>query len=255
MYKLHLREAMVINTSTPNTSNAAEFESIAPVTVERITPVGRAAVEDVLLREERFVLYVDGERKAEFECLPRDLDALAVGHCVVSGLLSSVDELASLSVEIETRIIRVELRKITTEASISAEQAVFTAEDVHKLQEQLNRSSTLFHRTGAAHSAALAGREKLLIFIEDVARHNALDKLIGRMVLDRITPSGKLVLLSSRLSEELVAKVAAGGIQVVAVPGAPTFAAVQLANRSEITLLAFVRPDNINIYTHHNRIL
>jgi FdhD protein len=53
----------------------------------------------------------------------------------------------------------------------------------------------------------------------------------------------------------MVAKVAAGGIRVAAVPGAPTFAAVQLAHRSGITLLAFVRPDNINIYTHPHRIV
>jgi FdhD protein len=238
-----------------NMSDVVESAFVVPITLERVTFDGRTVVKDVLLREEHFVLYVNGEQKAKFECLPGDLDALAVGHCVALGLLHSSSELESLSVEDETRVIRVELRKTSEEVPVSTGQTLFSAEEIHKLQEQLNQRSNLFRRTGAAHNMALADRETLLIFIEEVARHNALDKLIGRMVLDRINPCGKLALLSSRVSEDLIAKAAAGGIQVVVALGAPTFAAVDLAHRSGTTLLAFVRPNNINIYTHYNRIV
>ncbi len=139
----------------------------------------------------------------------------------------------------------------------SAVDATMPIDLVYELPARLAAAQPAFQQTGALHAAALfsiAG--ELLALREDIGRHNALDKLIGRRLQDDALPlSGHLVLLSGRAGYELLQKCAAARATFVASIGAPSTMAVELARRQNITLIGFLRKERCNIYTHPHRIL
>ena len=124
------------------------------------------------------------------------------------------------------------------------------------LPERLRARQTLFEITGGLHAAGLFTREGELVDIaEDVGRHNAVDKVIGRAIMRDALPLGDHVLfVSGRTSFEIVQKALLAGIAVVASVSAPSSLAIELASEMNITLIGFVRGDTFNVYTNGARI-
>lgn len=124
------------------------------------------------------------------------------------------------------------------------------------LLENLFHYQPLHHKTRASHAAALYSSDfKLLSVAEDVGRHNALDKAIGRLFLDRRLYTATILVLSSRISHELVQKAARAGIQIILAISRPTSIAVELATKLNITLASLAKESGLYIFCGKDRLL
>ena len=130
-----------------------------------------------------------------------------------------------------------------------------TAADIAHALATLPEAQVLNQQTRAVHGASLWTRAKgLMAIAEDVGRHNALDKLIGRLYRDQVRASDGLVVLTSRVSVEMVQKAAVAGAPVVVAVSAPTTLALETADQAGITLVAIARADGFEVFTHPHRI-
>ena len=127
---------------------------------------------------------------------------------------------------------------------------------IHRLPDALRRGQSAFERSGGVHAAGLLASDGTLLAVrEDVGRHNALDKLLGRAFLDHALPlADRIVFVSGRTGFELVQKAAMAGVPILASVGAPTSLAVEIAQGCGMTLLGFVRDRRFNVYSDFGRI-
>ena len=127
---------------------------------------------------------------------------------------------------------------------------------ITSLPDRLRAAQAAFERTGGLHAAGLFDTDGRLVAIrEDVGRHNALDKLIGSRVRARELPLwDRILVVSGRVSFEIVQKAAMAGVPIVCAVSAPSDLAVRLADRLGVTLVGFLRGDSFNVYSHDGRV-
>jgi FdhD protein len=128
---------------------------------------------------------------------------------------------------------------------------------LERLPERLRDAQTTFAKTGGVHASGLFTADgELVVLREDVGRHNALDKIIGwAMTEGKLPLEDYILLVSGRVSYEIVQKAVVAAIPFIAAVGAPSSLAVDLAERFELTLAGFLRVGSMNVYSHPERIL
>lgn len=128
---------------------------------------------------------------------------------------------------------------------------------VYKFPDLLRQAQQVFEHTGGLHACGLFDNSgKLLKLREDVGRHNAVDKLIGALLIEKSVPiSGSILMLSGRISFELVQKAARRGIKFIAAIGAPSSLAIEMAKKHNITMVGFLKHSGFNIYSGSERII
>jgi len=102
---------------------------------------------------------------------------------------------------------------------------------------------------------ALCDTRDIIIFMEDMGRHNAVDKIFGRCLLENIPTEDKIILISGRVSSEILLKIAKRNIPVIVSRAAPTTLSVKLARKLNVTLIGFVRGKRMNIYASDWRVI
>lgn len=150
--------------------------------------------------------------------------------------------------------------KATIEAALAElepvrSELVTTRAALCSMATSLGRAQPAFALTGGLHAAALFTPEaELRVAREDVGRHNAVDKVLGRAALEALDMTAHVLFVSGRVSLEIVQKAAACGVPVVAAVSAPTSLAVRYAEALGLTLVGFVRGERLNVYTHLGRV-
>ncbi|HOV78957.1 MAG TPA: formate dehydrogenase accessory sulfurtransferase FdhD [Bacillota bacterium] len=238
--------------------------------------------DDAVVREVPVTLYLNDQEFVTLVCSPGELRELAVGFLCSEGILRKKNDLRNITINEEDGLIWVEtegesqqeemflkrfittccgrgrasfyfindargISPVTSGLKISPRQILF-------LSEQLEKSSVLFRETGGAHSAALCTAEEIVVYFEDIGRHNAVDKIFGRCFLDGAPLSDKILVFSGRVSSEILIKVAKMGIPMIISRSAPTELAVKMADELGITIVGFAREKRLNVYTHPDRV-
>ena len=259
------------------------MDSTERISIHRVTREGRQGTEDLVTRETPLTIILNNRELVTLLCSPLELEYLAVGFLASEGLIKSRDEVKKLIVDEERGVARVETeeeegfdsellfkRLITSGCSGGASfyrpgdaqnrarvasQLSVSATRVFSLVKQFQTSSRTFRATGGVHSAALCAVNGILVFSEDIGRHNAIDKVFGRCILDDIATDDRIVITSGRISSEILLKVARRNVPVLVSRSAPTNLGVRLAGDLGITLLGFVRGERMNVYSHSWRIV
>lgn len=252
--------------------------------VERVTKGGKQEAEDLVTKELPLTIMLNKRELATLLCSPLDLSCLAIGFIFSAGLLKSKDEVEKIAVDDQKGLVHVETRedkepadrlpskqlitsgcgrviwggyypanapgqkKVTSQFSVSAAQVL-------ALVRQFQRKSQIFKATGGVHSAALCDQRDILAFSEDIGRHNAIDKILGRCILDNLPTANRIIITSGRISSEIVLKVTRMDIPILVSRSAPTDLGVRLASDLGLTLVGFARGDKMNVYTEGWRIV
>lgn len=210
--------------------------------------------------------------------------ALAAGFCLTEGLIGGIEDVRSIAMcPANPRTVRVELvdpsrgvirrrnGMVTSSCGLCggskllengllglmpvADALSVDGELLGGMVSAMRERQVIFPRTGGAHAAAVFDSGgTVLAAAEDLGRHNTLDKVIGDCLLRRQSMAACGVVLSSRVSFEMIVKAARAGLELVAAVSAPTSLAIEVAERYGITLCGFVRNDRATIYTHEKRV-
>jgi len=234
----------------------AEYQPVTGLRpVCRRDAAGKTRSWDEVVTEVACRLYVNGELWTEFLCLPTDLEYMVVGHLALTGRIGSAADVQEITLDALNNAIHVKVRPATGPAPGPPRGDVrLPADAILSLAAQLPTVSTLFQRTGGVHTSGIARGDQLLFFFEDTGRHNALDKIYGRCLLEGVPTWDKVLLFSGRATAKVVMKVRQMGIPILVSRAATTTLALDLAEQAGITLVGFARPDRLNIYTHPERI-
>lgn len=261
--------------------------------VRRITPPMVRTGVDSVAAEEPLEIRVGGEAVAVTMRTPGDDFALAAGFCLTEGLVPGADAVAGIRycagtdpdsalqtynvVDVAVRgggTVAPELRRrvyttsscgICGTASIDAvrrdlpdvyDPVTVTAAALGRMPEVMREAQRVFDRTGGLHAAARCAADGSLLDVrEDVGRHNAVDKVIGRAALTGALPlDGQVLVVSGRVAFEIVQKALWARLPVVVAVSAPTSLAVDLAASAGMTLVGFVRDGRMNVYTGAHRV-
>jgi FdhD protein len=267
------------------------IEVEAPLPVRRVSCLAQrgqniSSAHRMVPEETAIAFTYNGSTHAVMMATPQDLEDFAIGFATTEGPIESVDEVSDL--EIVVTELGVELRTWLPDLRAKAyserrrsmagptgcglcgieslEQAMrpipsivseiqFEARAIVDAMDSLSAGQKLQKETRAIHAAGFwTPAEGLIALREDVGRHNALDKLIGAMVKSRLDATLGLIVMTSRVSVELIQKSARIGAPVLAAISAPTAAAIRLAEASGMTLIAVARGSDFEIFTHSQRI-
>lgn len=233
--------------------------------------------EDLVILEYPFTIFIDDEEIITLLCSPKSLKELTIGFLFSEGFIESMSAIKRIQIDEEDGRSYVYLRerkafieKFQGKRTITSgcgkgtlfynvvdsfkskkieKPLTIKIEEIRSLVREFNHKSELFLNTGGVHSCALCSASDILVFEEDIGRHNALDKILGKALIDNMELSDKLVITSGRISSEMLIKIAKRGIPLIVSRSAPTSLTVELARELNIAVAGFARGEKMNIYS------
>jgi len=259
-------------------------KAVQAVSIHRILSDAREAqeVDDLVAVEQPVSIVIDEVGTFTVLCTPTDLEALAVGFVFTEGMVDTLDDVVCVAVsKRDPSVVGVKVeepgritsgrnliiasscglcgaRNVTqtlAELSVPTRLLQVSVDTLMEVMARLQSVQEVFRKTGGTHAAGVFDSDgRILSFAEDLGRHNAMDKAIGKCLLDGLSTAGCGVALSGRASFEMVSKAARAGLELIASVSAPSSLAIKGAERAGITLCGFVRSGRVNVYTHQARI-
>lgn len=238
--------------------------------------------EDTVATEFPLTIFVNGDEFATMVCTPANIEELVVGFLASDGLIRIPSEIDSLSVDESRGYVYVDLKnKEISSHSFSTKRFIgsccgmsrqfyfqndaktaktilsrstISVQKCIKLMQKMQEASSDFQLTGGVHNTALCSEDAVLLSRSDIGRHNALDKIFGHCLLNKISLKEKVIVFSGRISSEVLLKVSKIGVGIILSKSAPTTLAIHLAEDLGITAIGFVRGNRLNVYSHPERI-
>jgi FdhD protein len=260
--------------------------NIITIPIHRVEAGAAASAQDLVAVEEPLQIRLDARDIAITMRTPGHDRELAAGFLYTEGLLQQASQISGITADEKGGVnvqvadgLQIDLERLARnfyvtsscgvcgKASIDALRAagcpilprgrpVIDARILPPLPRKLREAQAVFEHTGGLHAAGLFDASGTLLGLrEDVGRHNAVDKLIGAAFLeDRLPLNEHILMLSGRISFELVQKALMAGIPIVAAVGAPSSLAVETALRFGMTLVGFLRGERFNVYAGQSRL-
>lgn len=259
-----------------------ELGTSTPMEVVVCSSDGATSQELQIATEVPLTINANGVELATLQCTPADLKSMAVGFLYTSALIRTYDEVLSMGVDPVRWVVDCELER-TPDTSMMGKR-VYTSgcgkgivyadvvelstrrplenpitlegKRVFELASWLNRASRLHGTTRGVHTAALSveGAEPEIV-IDDIGRHNAVDKVIGQALIEGVELKSCILINSGRTSSEILHKARKAGIAICIARGSPTHQAVLRAVDANVTLLGLARGGKFTVYSHSERIL
>ncbi len=243
---------------------------------------GRSEHKEVaIVLEAPLALTVNGEVWLTLMCTPIDLEALAVGFLFNEGVIQSYAEVVDLRLcpsgdnldiwlshpaEKPTQWRRTsgctggitaaeDGSSTEAESSSSPNGLVITPQKVTQLVATLFEAQNLYRRSGGVHTSILTDGEEVYAVGEDIGRHNTLDKIAGKLLMQNLQPPHRILVTTGRVSSEMLQKAARLQASLVISRTSPSALSIQMAERWGITLIGYARRDQFTVYTHPQRLL
>ncbi|MCI0394346.1 MAG: formate dehydrogenase accessory sulfurtransferase FdhD [Chloroflexi bacterium] len=242
--------------------------------------VGAGSPQDIdgeIVDEAQVCIAVNGRELATFMCSPNNLDWMALGFLANEGLIAGLDDVRSLHISAGDTCVDVWLHDLDVElptrpiitagcgGGVTFDDLSQRHEPLHSqlqtsptelasLMRQVHLGAELYQRARGIHTAALAGPGQILLQVEDLGRHNCLDKLRGGALLAGLETRDRILLSSGRISSEMINKARRLETPIVCSRTSPTSLSVALAEAWNMTVVAYIRQDRMRIYTHPERV-
>lgn len=257
-------------------------EILKKLVIEKVGKNGLVSTEeDYIISEERVDFYLNGSKLISVMSIAKDQEAHIVGFLMSEGVLDNVEDISSLRVSddglavfVEAKINEANIKNLFKEKTLTTGCCVgvtgniedrivkefnkstkqYSADELFARIDEFYDESELFKKSGCVHKAKLVLSSGESIEAEDVGRHNAIDKTIGKAKLGKVDMKDAYLIVSGRLSMEMVVKCVMHKIPMVVSKAAPTHLGIKSAQLHGVTLVGFARAGKMNIYTHSSRI-
>lgn len=258
-------------------------EEVKEFDVLKIEGKNTDRIQDTIVREFALTLFLNTHEVTTLICTPSNLEYLAVGFLFSEGLIKEKGQIKNITIDLKKGSARLITReggldedsvhwkgsltpkanrlallprdnKVEKKTPINTKMAI-KRDQIYSLMDKFNLSPQVFMSTGGTHSAALCDKKDLLLFREDIGRHNAIDKILGECILGNIQTDDRIIMTSGRVSSQTLNKVSKTNIPCIISKSAPTDLGIEISKQVGITLIGFVRGRRMNIYTHDWRVL
>ena len=234
---------------------------------------------DSVTKESKINIFVNNSHYISLLCSNSELKELCTGFLFSEGVVSSFEDIKNIEISCNNnifvslkesidftpekhRIIVSGCSKGSIDEALMEQNSSFFSDlkpkykisDILSCMKDLNSHSEIFKKTGGTHSCILCNKNEKIIS-EDIGRHNALDKIIGKSLIFGFKPSESILLLTGRVSSEILLKSAKFGVRIIVSRSAPTDFSVETALKINMTLAGFARGNKMNIYSGAGRLI
>ena len=215
-----------------------------------LAPFESSVVQELVVR-----MFVNGRQVDTLTCSPWNIEELTYGRLYFDGIINQASDVTDMWIDADAGLVDVLISDMMGAApdSLLRERSVLSYVTPRWIIDNMARfeaNSGLFRRTGGMHGAAIADACGFLARFDDVGRHNAMDKLVGWCLKNRVDTSDKVVLFSGRVPMGIIDRVVKLGAYAIVSPGAPTDMSIKTADQNQIMLVGFAKNGEFNIYAH-----